>query len=232
MCLRPGSKYRTGLETTFSCCPVLGSCPTYCALMAGGKRVKCEAFKVFEKNMKRSRAFIKIFGEENRSAGAPTNDERELLRGAVVFSIGALDNFIHELILELVPKFGGNKGAMRQPLTAIAKSDPGLALRVALAPPGEAETEFRDSLDAWLESQSFHGVAKIVNALGYLGLKINESPLPNDWRKRLEEFTEERHQIVHRGSTKMIRRDEAKECADLVECIAKSINADAVKQYH
>lgn len=201
-------------------------------MAGGGRRVKCDAYKVFEKNMKRSRAFIKIFGEENRPAGAPTNDDRELLRGAVVFSIGALDNFIHELILELVPRFGGSKVAMRQPLAAIAKSDPGLALRVALAAPEEAENEFRSALDAWLESQSFHGVAKIVNALGYLGLALNESSLPADWKAKLEGFTEERHQIVHRGSTKMIKRDQAKDCADLVEAIAESINSDAVKQYH
>lgn len=198
----------------------------------GAWKRKCESFVVFEKNLKRSRAFITIFGEENRPAGAPSNDERELLRGALVFAIGALDNFIHELILEIVPKFGGDKGAMKQPLAAIAKSDPSLALRVALATADDAEQEFRDALDTWLEAQSFHGVAKILSALAYVGIKLNESNLPIDWKKQLEDFTAERHQIVHRGSTKVIKRDEAKACADLVESIAKAINADAVKYYH
>lgn len=188
---------------------------------------------VFEKNLWRSRAFISIFGEaDSRPVGRPTNDELELLRGAVVFSIGALDNFIHELILELVPRFGGDKSALRQPLASIAKADPGLALRVALAEPGSAESEFRAALDDWLGSQSFHGVAKIVNALGYIGIKLNESALPVDWRQQLETFTDERHKIVHRGSAKVIKRDDAKRCADLVEAIGKSINKDAVKQYH
>jgi hypothetical protein len=198
----------------------------------GPKKRKCDSFVVFEKNLKRARAFITIFGAENRSAGAPSNDERELLRGALVFAIGALDNFLHELILEIVPKFGGDKGAMKQPLTAIAKIDPGLALRVALADANGAEEEFRTALDSWLETQSFHGVKKIVGALDYLGIRLNEASLPTDWKKTLEAFTNERHQIVHRGSTKVIRRDEAKACTDLVERIAQAINGDAVKYYH
>jgi hypothetical protein len=198
----------------------------------GPKKRKCDSYVVFEKNLKRSRAFIKIFGEENRPQGAPSADERELLRGALVFAIGALDNFIHELILEIVPKFGGDRGAMKQPLAAIAKADAGLALRVALAGPDAAEQEFRDALDTWLESQSFHGVGKILGALCYLGIKLDESSLPSDWKQKLEEFTGERHQIVHRGSTKVIKREEAKACTDLVERLAKSINGDAVKAYH
>jgi hypothetical protein len=199
---------------------------------SGRRRSKCDSFAVFEKNLKRSRAFIKIFGEENRAAGAPSNDERELLRGALVFAIGALDNFIHELILEIVPKFGGDRGAMKQPLTAIAKADPGLALRVALAGADGAEQEFRSALDSWLESQSFHGVGKIVGALSYLGIKLDESSLPGDWKKQLDGFTEERHQIVHRGSTKVIKRDDAKACTDLVEAIAAAINSRAVTYYY
>lgn len=198
----------------------------------GPKRRKCESFVVFEKNLKRSRAFIRIFGEDNRPQGPPSADERELTRGALVFAIGALDNFLHELILEIVPKFGGDRSALKEPLKSIARADPALALRVALAGPGQAELEFRDALDNWLESQSFHGVQKILSGTGFLGLHLNEASLPKDWRKKLEGHTEERHQIVHRGSVKVIKRDEAKACADLVEAIAKAINDDAVKYYH
>lgn len=202
------------------------------AKRGGAKKRKCESFVVFEKNLKRSRAFIRIFGEENRPQGPPSADERELTRGALVFAIGALDNFLHELILEIVPKFGGDRSALKEPLKNIARSDPSLALRVALAAPDEAELEFRAALDTWLESQSFHGVQKILAGTGFLGFALNDTMLPGDWRQRLEAFTEERHQIVHRGSTKVIKRDEAKVCTDLVEAIAKAINDDAVKYYH
>lgn len=198
----------------------------------GSKKQKCASFSVFEKNLKRSRAFIKIFGEEKRSQGAPTSEERELLRGALVFSIGALDNFVHELILEIVPKFGGNSAAMRHPLQAIAKNDPSLALRVALAGPGGAEDEFRAALDDWLETQSFHGVSKIVGAMNYVGVNLGQASLPIGWQADLDRYTDERHKIVHRGSVKVIKREEARACTDLVEVIAREINAQAVRSYH
>jgi hypothetical protein len=53
-------------------------------------RKKTDAFKVFEVNLDRSRAFLRIF-DKDRGAGQPTNDEKELLRGSLVFAVGALD---------------------------------------------------------------------------------------------------------------------------------------------
>jgi hypothetical protein len=187
-----------------------------------------------ETNVNRSHAFIRVFDgtETNRKQGRPTNDEVELLRGALVFSVGALDNFITELILELVPKFGGNGEAMKQPLTEISKADPSLPLRVALAGPDNAEDEFRDALGNWLETKSFHGVEKIVAALRFIGVTMDESTLPGDWKKSLNEFTERRHKIVHRGNKNELRREKAQACTDLVEEIGKSINRVAVKLYH
>ncbi len=202
--------------------------------MVGAKRKKCDSFKVFDLNVNRSRAFIRVFDgtELNRKQGRPTNDEVELLRGALVFAVGALGNFMTELILELVPKFGGSGESMRQPLTEIAKADPALALRVALADTGSAEDEFRAALSNWLDTKSFHGVEKIVNALRYIGVTIDESALPADWKRALNDFTERRHKIVHRGDKSVVKREQAQECTDLVEAIGQSINRAAVRLYH
>jgi hypothetical protein len=202
--------------------------------MVGAKRQKCDSFKVFDLNVKRSRAFIRVFDgtETSRKQGRPTNDEVELLRGALVFAVGALDNFITELILELVPKFGCSGEAMKQPLTEIAKADPSLSLRVALAGTGNPEDEFRNALSNWLETKSFHGVEKILVALGYIGVTIDESTLPTTWKQSLNDFTERRHQIVHRGDKSVVKREQAQECTDLVEAIGKAINKAAVKLYH
>ena len=63
-----------------------------------------DAFKVFEANLDRSRAFLRIF-DKDRSAGQPTNDEKELLRGSLVFAVGALDAYLSDLIMEIVPKY-------------------------------------------------------------------------------------------------------------------------------
>jgi hypothetical protein len=201
----------------------------------GRKRLKTDSFSVFEKNVKRSRAFIRVFEgtETARKQGRPTSDEVDLLRGALVFSVGALDNFVTELILELVPKFGGSSEAMRQPLTEIAKAEPSLALRVAMAATKDnGEQEFKTALGNWLETKTFHGVKKVMGALTYIGVAMDESTVPTDWKKSLDDYTDWRHAIVHRGDTSTVKLEQAQECTDLIEEIGKSINRAAVKLYH
>jgi HEPN superfamily RiboL-PSP-like protein len=201
-----------------------------------GKRAKCTAYAVFEKNIHRSEAFLRIFGEE-RARGQPTNDEKELLRGAVVFSIGALDAFLHDLVLEIVPTFGGNRTSLKPALQEIAKGDPSLALRVALAPNGVSKTdEFREALDSWLSLKSFHGPEAVIRATGYVGSDFSWTEIDkvtaSKAAERLEHFTDMRHGIVHRGKSPYIRRDQAKEVVTLTKAIAKLINTKAVTFYH
>jgi hypothetical protein len=200
----------------------------------GRRRLKTDSFAVFEKNVNRSRAFIRVFegAETARKKGRPTSDEVDLLRGALVFSVGALDNFVTELILELVPKFGGASEAMRQPLTEIARAEPSLALRVAMATKANAQEEFKAALGNWLETKTFHGVKKVMGALTYIGVVMDESTLATDWKKGLDDYTDWRHAIVHRGDTRTVKLDQAQQCTDLIEEIGKSINRAAVKLYH
>src|SRR5258708_5608263 len=109
-----------------------------------GKRRKTEAYKVFEANLERSRAFPRIFNNEaggGRGRGKPSNDEKELLRGCLVFAVGALDAYLSDLILEIVPQFGPKSPSLSAALTQIAKSDPGLALRVTLATGSDKQVE-------------------------------------------------------------------------------------------
>ncbi|GMA22270.1 hypothetical protein GCM10025864_44960 [Luteimicrobium album] len=198
----------------------------------GPKKKKCESFAIFEKNNARASFLIQDFTLA-RKAGRPQEIERALLQGAVVFSIGALDNFVHELILEIVPRFGGNGDALHEPLRNIARDDPALALRVALAPtPERRREELQAALDKWLESKSFHGVSAVVNGLKYCGVDLSEVGLPTNWRARVEHFTEMRHKIVHRGMRPSLTVENATECVDLMGRLAANINDEAVKKYH
>lgn len=200
-------------------------------------RKKCESYKAFESNLGRSRAFLRLF-DIDRTAGQPTNDEKELLRGAVVFSIGALDAFLHELVLEIVPQFGGNRSALAGALREIAKDDPGLSLRIALAKAegADLEKEFRDALDTWLEKKSFQGVSRVSAALSYVGVKLSigdfDASTGVNTAARLEHFTDMRHLIVHRGAKPTATRPAAKECVDLIEAMASRINTEAIKFYN
>lgn len=199
-------------------------------------RQKCESYKVFEKNLERSRAFLRIF-DIDRTAGQPSNDEKELLRGAIVFAIGALEAFLHELVLEVVPTFGGNTKALADALRAIAKEDPALSLRLALAPDGSSkQEEFRLALDDWLEKKSFHGVRMVANAMTYVGFNLlitdfDQHTLVNT-AERLEHYTQMRHNIVHRGARPAVVRNNAQECVDVIAAIVFAINAKAIELYN
>jgi hypothetical protein len=199
------------------------------------QRQKCEAYKAFEKNVARSEAFLRLF-DVDRGKGQPSNDEKELLRGAVVFAIGSLDAFLHELVLEIVPTFGGNRAALADALRAIAKEDPGLSLRMALAPDTASKTdEFRSALDDWLERKSFQGAAKVSAALGYIGCDLDLSAFDQHTgvktAERLEHYTKMRHDIVHRGLKPQIVRSSAGECVRLIEEMGKVINQSALQFY-
>jgi len=162
---------------------------------------------------------------------------KELLRGAIVFAVGALDAFLLELVLEIVPRFGGDQHALGEALRAIAKDDPGLALRLALSPDGASkEDEFRKALGDWLDRKSFQGVARVSNALTYVGLSLTiadfDSHTGKNTAERLEYYTQLRHNIVHRGQRPNVVRNNARECVDLIACMGAVINTNAVAFYH
>lgn len=199
-------------------------------------RRKRESYKVFEKNVDRASAFLRIF-DVDRTAGQPTNDEKELLRGAIVFAIGALDSFLHELVLEIVPTFGGDRSALKDAFRAIAKDDPGMSLRLALATDDETrKAEFRNALGDWLETKSFQGVGQVQSALQYAGNNLTlpdlDAATGTDTAKQLAFYTKMRHQIVHRGARPNIRRARAGECVSLVREMGKAINIESVKLYN
>jgi len=54
------------------------------------------------KNLTRASYFLDIHEAGQAGPGAPTNKQRELPRGAVVFAIGALDAYLSELSAEVM----------------------------------------------------------------------------------------------------------------------------------
>lgn len=206
--------------------------------MAAAAR-KTDAFKVFEANMERSRAFLRIFDKEpdgGRKAGHPSGDEKELLRGSLVFAVGALDAYLSDLILEIVPAHAPRSKELKAALAAISKSAPGLALQLVVETSGESRlSAFREALADWLESKSFQGPDKVVNALSYVGCVIPwkdfDDETTKNTAKELEKITKERHDIVHRGQKPYIRRSHAQDNLDLVTCIAMVIDRKVIGVY-
>jgi hypothetical protein len=190
------------------------------------------AMMAFNANIRRSRAFLQIFDEPGgrpRLQGQPSNNEKELLRAAVVFAVAALDAYLHDLVLEVVPERGVHSPQMADALRAIAKDDPSLPLRVALAKDRtEAQAEFRAALDVWLSAKSFQGPDAVVRALGFVGHRTTvaqlEPAIGSGWAKQLADWTVMRHDIVHRAKMPYIRRIPAGECVELITKIAEAVD--------
>ena len=203
------------------------------------RQAKTNAFKVFEVNLERASAFLRIFdapGGRPRGQGQPSEDEKELLRGSLVFAVGALDAYLSDLVLEIVPEHAPNSPHLREALKAIAKNDPGLSLRVALAGDDRArKDEFRAALEDWLATKSFHGPEKVVMAFGYVGCSIEwdefNQETGTDAAKELSRITDERHSIVHNGQRPYTRRALAGQSHDLIAKIAALIDREVCKLY-
>ncbi|QUF06337.1 hypothetical protein KCV87_09915 [Actinosynnema pretiosum subsp. pretiosum] len=206
--------------------------------MASRAPTKTDSFTVFEKNIERARAFLRIFGKgsEGRKQGRPSSDETELLRGSLVFAVGALDAYLSDLILEIVPKYAPKNEKVQDAMASIAKSDPGIVLRVALAKDDESRIrEFRNALEIWLESKSFHGPRKVVEALSYVGCVVKWEDFDKETGSKtstaLENATKERHGIVHRGAQPDVKQKNVSDAVTLIENIAKVVDQAVVKRY-
>jgi hypothetical protein len=152
----------------------------------------------FGVNMQRAEAFLGIFdkpGGVPRTKGQPSNNEKELLRATVVFAVAALDAYLHDLVLEEATRQGVRSDGLVEALRTIAKEDPSLALRVAMADSkADRHTEFRAALGSWLSTKSFQGPEAVFRALGYIGKLTSQDALNArirvNWAQELRVWTE------------------------------------------
>jgi hypothetical protein len=194
-----------------------------------------QAHVVFVANLDRARAFLRIF-DKDRGVGQPSNDEKELLRGSLVFAVGALDAYLSELVLEIVPEHGPKSKQLTEGLKAIARSDPSLSLRVALAgTEADRKAEFRSALDEWLATKSFQGPEKVMAALSYVACALEwhvfDAATDVDTAAQLHKITKDRHEIVHNGKKPYIKRKMAGDTNDLIAKIERLIDDEVCTLY-
>ncbi len=201
-----------------------------------GKKKKCSSYKAFEQHSRRASGFVRFFDEgifdetaQGRSKGQPRREEAELLRAAVVFSVGSFDAFLSDVVVEIVPVSGGDPKGLREPMREIAKSDVGLALRLAVQSDSDRTAVFREALSDWLDTRSFHGPTAVDRVCAYLGIDI---AMTGRERGDLAKFTNHRHRVVHKGKKPRIKRKDAKDCISLTRELARRINYAAVAAYH
>jgi RiboL-PSP-HEPN len=193
------------------------------------------AWRVFLRNLKRARLFVEFF-DDARDRGLRDEQSQELLRSAIVFSISALDAYLHDLIVEVVCGYPLTDG-LRSGLGKLAKHNPELALRVALAPDqASRQEEFRQGLEEWLSGRSLQGPRKVDEALGYVGCPIRWSDFDaatgrTDSGGALQRLTQQRHDLVHQADDLPITREEVTSGLDLIEAIGTRIDQQVCRRY-
>ena len=195
-----------------------------------------ESYKRLKTNLKRGETLLTEFfdrpGGSLRRAGQPKAHEQELLRAVLVLTVGALDAFLSELLVELLPRI-----AAVSPDAAvfdrIAKENPGLMLRALYLGGPERAAALAEATEAHFQAKAMHGAKAVrqVNdwcSLGLTDKAFNSAKSPAALPD-LDDWTDKRHRIVHRGELVKLTRSTAGALIELVESISKTLNERAIK---
>jgi hypothetical protein len=190
----------------------------------------------FEKNIDRAEALIRIF-ERGRKRGRPRTEDTQLTRSSLVFSIGALDAYLHDQVLEVVGQFVPQSEDLDKALKAMAPHD--LVQSMARAEDhAEVRKRFRAKLDEHFDDASFMGVHGLFRAIRLMGCasRLEEEQLKAvtgrpALLRDLGRYTEERHRIIHRGENVRVKKEKAKDCAELVRALASEIDQEVMRTW-
>jgi len=195
-----------------------------------------ESYKRLRTNLNRGETLLVEFfdkpGGKVRRVGQPKSHEQELLRAVLVLTVGALDAFLSELLIELLPRI-----AAASPDAAvfdrIAKDNPGLILRALYLGSPERDAALAEAIEAHFQAKTMHGAKAVRQVSDWCALDLADkafnsaktpSALPD-----LDDWTDKRHRIVHRGELVKLTRTNAGGLIELVEAVGKTLNDRAIK---
>lgn len=188
------------------------------------------AKKAFDRNIQRAGYFLEIHMDATGGPGQPKRSLQELPRAAVVFAVGALDAYLSDVAAEtLVERLQyGATSAQRDVLTKVSKDIPVLALEVALLPDQEGRiAHVLAAISAHFTRRPAHeskAVSQTVQLLDGHPVTVwdavKAAGFPNGARD-LDDWTEKRHKVIHRGESPRVNRTPAQKCVDLITTIVK-----------
>jgi hypothetical protein len=194
------------------------------------------SFKRLRKNLNRGDTLLEKFfdrpGGKARSVGQPKSHEQELLRAVLVLTVGALDAFLSELLIELLPGL-----ARVSPEAAvfdrIARENPGLVLRAMYL--GGIDEALAEAIEAHFQAKTMHGAKAVRQVSDWCVLGHNDAAYNTAKFKTalqsLDDWTDKRHRIVHTGELVKMKRTDASDVIALVESIGRTLNDKAVGVY-
>lgn len=189
----------------------------------------------FMKNIDRAEALIRIF-ERGRSRGRPSAEDTQLTRSSLVFSIGALDAYLHDVVLSVVAQFVPQSDELDRVVREMQPHD--LVQTMARATDhADARGRFRKRLDQYFDDKSFMDVHGLTRALRLVGCGLSTGDVASragraNLAADLGRYTDMRHRIVHRGKNVRVTKDMAWDCARLVRAIVDTVDQAILDEHH
>ncbi len=199
------------------------------------------ALDIFNRCVDRAKNLIKIHGVAHGKKSKPEKFLADLHRAAIVLAISALDSYVRTFVASRIRVILAER-------TASIPASLSDRIKVFLKEDGLLEAARKDDLIERVdkafrkdfERRTFQGTPAISDALKLVGIedvfhdvalkaKKNEDTL----RKELDEFTQRRHTIAHRGDYNLdenppventITKIQAEDCIGLICVIAETIN--------
>jgi hypothetical protein len=208
----------------------------------------------FKWNIRRSRALLDMFDAESPKkhkdrVGKSSWQARELLRASIIVTIGALDAYLSDITADvLVSQLESGRIVSEQgriALKRISKDMDTLALELALVTRQStrkqvAIAKINHFFDTQVSNHGSKGVAAAVSRMGEtMDWTALDSTIPKHAHRSLsktggaacvlDQWTTNRHQLVHQGQALKIKGVEARAAADFVELVVARVDAIALK---
>lgn len=194
------------------------------------------SFKRLRKNLERGRTLLDKFfdnpGGQPRGVGQPGAHEQELLRSVLVLAIGALDAYLSEFVIELMPKLA-QSGRAQTIFDRLMKENAGLVLQAVYLGKDQLDSALSSAVESHFQSSVMHGSRSVRQVSDWCVLNLSFDDFNSDCfpqaMKSLDEWTDKRHRIVHRGELVRMKRQDATEVLDLVEAVGRTLNDSALR---
>lgn len=200
-----------------------------------GKRKLSDAFVRLRTNLGRGETLLAEFfdrpGGTPRGSGQPRAHEQELLRSVLVLSVGALDAFLSDLVVELVPRLA-KAGTGQTLFNRLMKENAGMILQAIYLSPDHLDRALSEAIEGYFQAQPMHGSRAVRQAIDWCDLRLGNDEFDNERfptaLRTLDEWTDKRHRIVHRGELVKMKRADATDVLELVRSVGLTLNDRAI----
>jgi len=193
-----------------------------------------DALMAFEESIHRARSFLTAYRQLHGKAGQVPRSKSDLLRGAVVFAVAAMDAYIRDVVTShLAPVIARDihkKRALPERLVKIIDGCMSTEDLIKAAYAKRPGSHVRSAVANKLAGRAFQNVRAIDDAFLLLGIDgmVGQAAVEMKWKqgqlkKMLRDVAKRRHQIVHQADLRQDNRKKRTPRRITVEFTEKAI---------